>query len=132
MYRSQPGSSSSGSSSSTRSITAPLRDIDTQSRKPSDEEKVQGAGDFDSRIPEPAVKWKQTLDKVVKSVVSLRYIHTKDFDAQSPGTQEGTGFVVDKEKGYILTNRHVVGTGPFWGYCTFANHEEVCQVLAST
>jgi pro-apoptotic serine protease NMA111 len=26
---------------------------------------------------------------------------------------------------YILTNRHVVGAGPFWGYCIFDNHEEV-------
>lgn len=25
---------------------------------------------------------------------------------------------------YILTNRHVVGAGPFWGYCVFDNHEE--------
>jgi S1-C subfamily serine protease len=24
-----------------------------------------------------------------------------------------------------LTNRHVVGSGPFWGYCVFDNHEEV-------
>lgn len=26
---------------------------------------------------------------------------------------------------YILTNRHVVGSGPFWGYVVFDNHEEV-------
>lgn len=26
---------------------------------------------------------------------------------------------------YILTNRHVVGAGPFWGHCVFDNHEEV-------
>lgn len=26
---------------------------------------------------------------------------------------------------YILTNRHVVGSGPFWGHCVFDNHEEV-------
>jgi S1-C subfamily serine protease len=26
---------------------------------------------------------------------------------------------------YILTNRHVVGAGPFWGYVVFDNHEEV-------
>lgn len=24
-----------------------------------------------------------------------------------------------------MTNRHVVGSGPFWGYCIFDNHEEV-------
>ena len=26
---------------------------------------------------------------------------------------------------YILTNRHVVGAGPFWGNVVFDNHEEV-------
>lgn len=26
---------------------------------------------------------------------------------------------------YIMTNRHVVGSGPFWGHCVFDNHEEV-------
>lgn len=26
---------------------------------------------------------------------------------------------------YIMTNRHVVGAGPFWGHCVFDNHEEV-------
>jgi len=41
-------------------------------------------------------------------------------------SSEATGFVVDAEKGYIMTNRHVVGAGPFWGYCIFDNHEEVC------
>lgn len=40
-------------------------------------------------------------------------------------SSEATGFVVDAEKGYIMTNRHVVGAGPFWGYCIFDNHEEV-------
>lgn len=24
-----------------------------------------------------------------------------------------------------MTNRHVVGSGPFWGHCVFDNHEEV-------
>lgn len=24
-----------------------------------------------------------------------------------------------------MTNRHVVGAGPFWGHCVFDNHEEV-------
>ncbi|KAK4935487.1 hypothetical protein LTR28_010353, partial [Elasticomyces elasticus] len=42
-------------------------------------------------------------------------------------SSEATGFVVDAERGYILTNRHVVGAGPFTGYCIFDNHEE-CDV----
>ncbi|GMF05432.1 unnamed protein product [Ambrosiozyma monospora] len=38
---------------------------------------------------------------------------------------EATGFVVDAKLGIILTNRHVVGPGPFVGYVVFDNHEEV-------
>jgi S1-C subfamily serine protease len=34
-------------------------------------------------------------------------------------------FAADWLRRYILTNRHVVGSGPFWGYCIFDNHEEV-------
>lgn len=29
------------------------------------------------------------------------------------------------DSSYILTNRHVVGSGPFWGFVVFDNHEEV-------
>ncbi|KAG9527805.1 putative nuclear serine protease, partial [Aureobasidium melanogenum] len=49
------------------------------------------------------------------------------FDTDPALSSEATGFVVDAENGYILTNRHVVGSGPFWGYCIFDNHEE-CDV----
>ena len=46
-------------------------------------------------------------------------------------SSEATGFVVDAEKGYILTNRHVVCAGPFWGYCIFDNHEEVRDYMSA-
>lgn len=75
--------------------------------------------------PKSAFQWKDTLDRVIKSVVSLHYAHVHAFDVQAAAWARATGFVVDKQRGYILTNRHVVGPGPFWGYCTFSNHEEV-------
>lgn len=77
--------------------------------------------------PKSASQWKDTLDQVIKSVVSLHYAHLRSFDVQPESNARATGFVVDRERGYILTNRHVVGPGPFWGYCTFSNHEE-CDV----
>lgn len=40
---------------------------------------------------------------------------------------EATGFVVDAERGIIMTNRLVIGSGPFLGYAIFDNHEE-CEV----
>ena len=70
-------------------------------------------------------EWQATIEKVVRNVVSIHFCQTCSFDTDPALSSEATGFVVDSEKGYILTNRHVVGSGPFWGYCIFDNHEEV-------
>lgn len=72
-------------------------------------------------------EWQATIERVVKSVVSIHFCQTCSFDTDPAISSEATGFVVDAEKGYILTNRHVVCAGPFWGYCVFDNHEE-CDV----
>ncbi|CAD6578518.1 MAG: hypothetical protein ASARMPREDX12_008876 [Alectoria sarmentosa] len=72
-------------------------------------------------------EWQATIEGVVKNVVSIHFCQTCSFDTSSALASEATGFVVDAAKGYILTNRHVVGSGPFWGYCIFDNHEE-CDV----
>lgn len=89
-------------------------------------------GDADDRISLPPVaatadtaEWQATIEKVVRNVVSIHFCQTCSFDTDPAISSEATGFVVDAEKGYILTNRHVVGAGPFWGYCIFDNHEEV-------
>jgi hypothetical protein len=72
-----------------------------------------------------SAEWQRTIESVVRNVVSIRFCQTCSFDTDSAVTSEATGFVVDAERGYILTNRHVVCAGPFWGYCVFDNHEEV-------
>ena len=85
----------------------------------------------DGRLPTIApvladsVEWQATIEKVVRNVVSIHFCQTCSFDTDPAVSSEATGFVVDSEKGYILTNRHVVGAGPFWGHCIFDNHEEV-------
>lgn len=86
--------------------------------------------DDDDRIgiiagPADSAEWQETIEKVVRNVVSIRFCQTCAFDTDPALTSEATGFVVDAERGYILTNRHVVGSGPFWGYVIFDNHEEV-------
>lgn len=73
-------------------------------------------------------KWQTTISKVVKSVVSIHFAQVAPFDCDSALVSEATGFVVDAELGIILTNRHVVGAGPFVGYVVFDNHEE-CDVI---
>ncbi|CAI5744784.1 unnamed protein product [Peronospora destructor] len=69
--------------------------------------------------------WKATLERVVPAIVSLKLNSPKFFDTESPGNGSATGFVVDAEKGIILTNRHVVGPGPIDAEAVFQNNEEV-------
>ncbi|QLQ79665.1 hypothetical protein HG537_0C03130 [Torulaspora globosa] len=73
-------------------------------------------------------KWQDTINKVVQAVVSIHFSQVAPFDCDPPLVSEATGFVVDSELGIILTNRHVVGAGPFVGYVVFDNHEE-CDVI---
>ena len=81
------------------------------------------------RSPADSAEWQATIERVVRNVVSIHFCQTCSFDTDPATSSEATGFVVDAERGYILTNRHVVGAGPFWGYCIFDNHEEVCTLL---
>ncbi|CCH60350.1 hypothetical protein TBLA_0C05520 [Henningerozyma blattae CBS 6284] len=74
------------------------------------------------------IKWQNTISNVVKSVVSIHFSQVTPFDSESALVSEATGFVVDAKLGIILTNRHVVGPGPFVGYAVFDNHEE-CDVI---
>ncbi|KAK6462820.1 signaling-associated PDZ domain-containing protein [Scheffersomyces coipomensis] len=78
---------------------------------------------FDS--PSNNTRWQEAITKVVNAVVSIQFTHVRNFDTESALVSEATGFVVDSERGLILTNRHVVGPGPFCGYAVFDNHEEV-------
>lgn len=50
-------------------------------------------------------EWQRTIEGVVKSVVSIHFCQTCSFDTDPAISSEATGFVVDAEKGYILTNR---------------------------
>lgn len=76
-------------------------------------------------IPQSETKWQKTVERVVKSVVSIHFMQPVSFDTETSLCSEATGFVVDCTQGIILTNRHVVGPGPFVGYAVFDNHEEV-------
>ena len=54
-----------------------------------------------------SAEWQATIETVVRNVVSIRFCQTCSFDTDPAASSEATGFVVDSEKGYILTNRHV-------------------------
>ena len=65
------------------------------------------------------------LDKALPAIVVIRVNYVKPFDGEQAGSGSATGFVVDFERGLILTNRHVIGTGPIRAEATFVNKEEV-------
>ncbi|HET6630569.1 MAG TPA: PDZ domain-containing protein [Woeseiaceae bacterium] len=72
---------------------------------------------------EPA--WMGTLERISTGVVSIRVDATRSFDTEWNASSQATGFVVDAEKGLILTNRHVVAPGPVMAEAIFLNNEEV-------
>jgi len=69
--------------------------------------------------------WAVTLERIAGSVVSIDLDLTRAFDTEWNTTAQATGFVVDAERGLILTNRHVVTPGPVTAEATFLNREEV-------
>ncbi|XP_042032900.1 protease Do-like 7 [Salvia splendens] len=72
-----------------------------------------------------AEDWRKALNKVVPAVVVLRTTACRAFDTESAGASYATGFVVDKSRGIILTNRHVVKPGPVVVEAMFVNREEI-------
>src|SRR5580704_7709988 len=69
--------------------------------------------------------WAETLERIAGSVVSIDVDLVRAFDTEWNQTAQATGFVVDAERGLILTNRHVVTPGPVTAEATFLNREEV-------
>ena len=72
-----------------------------------------------------AADWSETIDKVVGSVIVLRYENTRAFDGINASTPQASGFIVDAERGILLSNRHVVGRAPQIAHGIFPNQEEI-------
>ena len=70
-------------------------------------------------------RWDRTLERISTGVVSIRFDSTRAFDTERNLSSQATGFVVDAERGLILTNRHVVTPGPVRAQAIFLNQEEV-------
>lgn len=79
-------------------------------------------------VPVPDVedsRWTRTLERVASGVVTIQVDLTRAFDTEWNMSSQATGFVVDAERGLILTNRHVVTPGPVTATAVFLNREEV-------
>jgi S1-C subfamily serine protease len=69
--------------------------------------------------------WSATLERIAQSVVAIQIDSVRSFDTEENSSSQATGFVIDAEKGLILTNRHVVTPGPVTAEATFLDREEV-------
>ncbi|CAN0924258.1 Protease Do-like 7 [Linum grandiflorum] len=85
---------------------------------------VDGNGRDDQEATE-AEEWREVINKVAAAVVVIRTTACRSFDTELLGSDSATGFVVDKQRGIILTNRHVVKPGPVVAQATFLNQEEI-------
>ncbi|KAJ2451492.1 hypothetical protein EV183_003570 [Coemansia sp. RSA 2336] len=70
-------------------------------------------------------KWQQATEASFNGIVSIRFSQPITFDTEQAGCASATGFIVDAQRGIILTNRHVVGAGPFVGEAVMHDHEVV-------
>mmetsp|Transcript_36465 Transcript_36465/g.66371 ORF Transcript_36465/g.66371 Transcript_36465/m.66371 type:complete len:996 (-) Transcript_36465:53-3040(-) len=64
-------------------------------------------------------RWQAVLDAAKPAIVALHVVAVRGFQDDSAGVSGGTGFVVDAEKGLLLTNRHVCTCGPVRASATF-------------
>ncbi|KAJ2813586.1 hypothetical protein GGI24_006517, partial [Coemansia furcata] len=71
------------------------------------------------------IRWDTLQDRLRSSVVSISICHTFHFDHEESYRSNATGFVVDAEQGIILSNRHVMATGPSFHKATFFNDMEL-------
>src|SRR5918995_7458306 len=100
---------------------------------PSHSQEAPGSPPVPAAVPTTAVpvadaedsRWTRTLARVAESVVAIQIDAARAFDTEWNTSSQATGFVVDAERGLILTNRHVVTPGPVTALATFLNREEV-------
>ena len=74
----------------------------------------------------PLPSWSETLlNSILSSIVSLEIKAVQNFDVNTLGNSKASGFVVDPELGYILTNEHVVTQAPARITGIFSNSKEI-------
>jgi pro-apoptotic serine protease NMA111 len=69
--------------------------------------------------------WSKVINEATDSIVTIRVDAVRAFDTARNSSSQATGFVVDAKRGIILTNRHVVQSGPVTAVALFANREEI-------
>ncbi len=74
---------------------------------------------------EPHDPWSDTVGRVTRAVMSIQLSVTRSLDTETASSSQGTGFIVDKQLGLVLTNRHMVHVGPVRARGITQNNEEI-------
>eukprot|EP00123_Amoebidium_parasiticum_P010663 comp20240_c0_seq1/m.25258 comp20240_c0_seq1/g.25258 ORF comp20240_c0_seq1/g.25258 comp20240_c0_seq1/m.25258 type:complete len:347 (-) comp20240_c0_seq1:1887-2927(-) len=118
------GSKDGGLSPSSSLLTESVDHVELE-RIPSSSQTDSGCSCSAPLPTGPAKSWTNTVGKIIPAVVALKVASVRTFDTNTAGCSVATGFVVDKENGLLLTNRHVIGPGPEVSEAIFHDHEEV-------
>lgn len=79
------------------------------------------------KLPKMIMKkdgWEEVKNKYSAGVVAIEMYYPRSFGNASSGQGVASGFVVDKERGIILTNKHVVTDGPIRATAHFLRNEQ--------
>ncbi|KAJ3217487.1 serine protease [Dinochytrium kinnereticum] len=76
-----------------------------------------------------ASRWERTLSQTIPAIVSIRLIAVRNFDTNHQGASQASGFIVDKARGIILSNRHVVNPGPVLAEGIFSQSKEEIKLV---
>ncbi|MEO6081172.1 MAG: trypsin-like peptidase domain-containing protein [Steroidobacteraceae bacterium] len=106
-------------------LAATVADAQTPQRVPGVPPVVVPAAEEVTAPRREDAPWAATLERIAQSVVAIKIDATRAFDTEWSSSAQATGFVIDAERGLILTNRHVVTPGPVTAEATFLNREEV-------
>ncbi|KAG1884927.1 hypothetical protein F4604DRAFT_1918593 [Suillus subluteus] len=71
-----------------------------------------------------AQQWLAVQAKARAASCEIHSSNPHAYDVTGPSSSQGTGTLVDKEYGFVLTNKHVVGDGPWVGYCVFEDNKQ--------
>lgn len=77
-------------------------------------------------LADEAKQWEIVIQQARKSIGEFNMSHFQGVDLEEPSaTKGGTGFYVQEEKGFVLTNKHLVSRGPCFGFIVFEGNIEV-------
>lgn len=79
----------------------------------------------DSKAISSYIDWTKIVHDATSAVVELQVNYVRSFAGVRAHCGVGTGFVVDKKRGYILTNRHIISLGPITATAVFTNKKRI-------